>query len=236
MNLRRWGHQLGNQRLRRKSKRKGPGSAPGARAGAPSPGGVRGFQGHSLDALPSVVRFVCCLPDPTWARSFVTGVDAALSPEILEPGRRQFGVAHGVLDVLMAEVGLQGAGVMAGIGEGEAASVAPPRRRLDARGCAARRWADATARLSDFQWFALRLRGAVLSREFPFSRSLVSEEEAFIGQYARIVLGGDAGAQRVSAVAARNSNVFLLAAGVRGRAICRVARRTFTSGLSQNRT
>jgi hypothetical protein len=47
-----------------------------------------------------------------------------LPPEILEPVRRQFSVAHGVLNVAMAKIRLQGAGVMAGIGEGEAAGVA----------------------------------------------------------------------------------------------------------------
>jgi hypothetical protein len=34
-------------------------------------------------------------------------------PEILEPRRRQFGVPHSVLDVVVAEIGLQGAGVVA---------------------------------------------------------------------------------------------------------------------------
>jgi hypothetical protein len=45
------------------------------------------------------------LPEPTNL--------VALSPEILEPRRRQLGITHGVLDVLVAEVGLQGARVMA---------------------------------------------------------------------------------------------------------------------------
>jgi hypothetical protein len=47
-----------------------------------------------------------------------------LPPEVLEPGRRQLGIAHRVLDVAMAEVGLQGAGVVASIGKRKAAGVA----------------------------------------------------------------------------------------------------------------
>src|SRR5262249_53856622 len=39
-----------------------------------------------------------------------------LAPEILEPVRRKFGVAHGVLDVAMAEPGLQRPRVVAGVG------------------------------------------------------------------------------------------------------------------------
>lgn len=33
------------------------------------------------------------------------------SPEVLEPCRRQFGVPDGVLDVAVAEIGLQGSGL-----------------------------------------------------------------------------------------------------------------------------
>jgi hypothetical protein len=40
-----------------------------------------------------------------------------LTPEILEPGRRQFGVADGMLDVPVAEIGLQRPRVVALIGE-----------------------------------------------------------------------------------------------------------------------
>jgi len=47
-----------------------------------------------------------------------------LPPEILEPIRRQLGIAHGVLNVPVAEIGLQGARVVAGICQGEAATVA----------------------------------------------------------------------------------------------------------------
>jgi hypothetical protein len=40
---------------------------------------------------------------------------SSLSPEILEPHRRQLGIAPRVLDVAMAEVGLQSAGIMSSI-------------------------------------------------------------------------------------------------------------------------
>jgi hypothetical protein len=45
------------------------------------------------------------------------------APEVLETMRRQLGVAHRVLDVLVPEIGLQGAGVVAGVGQGVAAAV-----------------------------------------------------------------------------------------------------------------
>jgi hypothetical protein len=45
------------------------------------------------------------------------------APEVVEPRRRQLGVAHRVLDVLVAKVCLQRPGVVAGICEGEAAGV-----------------------------------------------------------------------------------------------------------------
>src|SRR4051794_40998969 len=44
-------------------------------------------------------------------------------PEILEPLRGQLGVAHGVLDVLVPQPLLQGAGVPAVVGQLEAAGV-----------------------------------------------------------------------------------------------------------------
>ena len=44
-------------------------------------------------------------------------------PEVLETGRRQFGVAHRVLDVAVAQIGLQRPGIDAVIGELEAACV-----------------------------------------------------------------------------------------------------------------
>src|SRR5262249_42684024 len=47
----------------------------------------------------------------------------SIVPEILEPGRRQFGVAHRVLDVLVAEVGLERSRVDAAIGEMKPASM-----------------------------------------------------------------------------------------------------------------
>jgi hypothetical protein len=43
--------------------------------------------------------------------------------KILEPYRRQFGVAYGVLDILMAEIGLQRPGVVPLVGERVAAGV-----------------------------------------------------------------------------------------------------------------
>jgi len=46
-----------------------------------------------------------------------------LSPEILEPVGRHFGVAHRVLDVLMPEVVLQGSGVVTIIGKLKPAGV-----------------------------------------------------------------------------------------------------------------
>src|SRR5437764_13944478 len=53
-----------------------------------------------------------------------------LPPEVLEPVRRQLGIAHRVLDVLVAEPRLQRAGVVAGIGQGVAAAV-PQHMRVD---------------------------------------------------------------------------------------------------------
>jgi hypothetical protein len=44
-------------------------------------------------------------------------------PEVLEAGRRQLGVAHCVLDVAVAQIGLQRPGIDAVIGELEAACV-----------------------------------------------------------------------------------------------------------------
>ena len=51
--------------------------------------------------------------DPANLLQMFRTVEAIWSPEILEAARRQLGVADGVLNVLVAEVGLQGAGVMA---------------------------------------------------------------------------------------------------------------------------
>jgi hypothetical protein len=47
-----------------------------------------------------------------------------LAPEVLEPIRRQLGVPHRVLDVLMPEVGLQRTSIATGIRQGVAAAVA----------------------------------------------------------------------------------------------------------------
>ena len=44
-------------------------------------------------------------------------------PEILEPRRRQLGIANRVLDILVAEVGLQGPRIVALVGQREAAGV-----------------------------------------------------------------------------------------------------------------
>jgi len=48
---------------------------------------------------------------------------ASLSPEIPESSRRQFGVAHRVLDIAVTEVGLQRPRVVALVRQGEAAGV-----------------------------------------------------------------------------------------------------------------
>jgi hypothetical protein len=45
----------------------------------------------------------------------------SISPEVLEPRGRQFGVADRVLDVLVAEVSLQGPGIVALVRQGEPA-------------------------------------------------------------------------------------------------------------------
>ena len=50
-----------------------------------------------------------------------TGHRCGLTPEVLEPIRRQLGVTHGVLDVFVAEPRLQRPRVVAGIGQGVAA-------------------------------------------------------------------------------------------------------------------
>jgi hypothetical protein len=58
------------------------------------------------------------------AKASMWTVPPSIPPEVLEPIRRQLGVAHGVLDIAVAEIGLQGAGVVALICQGEAAGVA----------------------------------------------------------------------------------------------------------------
>jgi len=68
--------------------------------------------------------------DPSNHRIFVSttflakiGQSASVTPEVLEARGRQFGVAHGVLDVSMAEIHLQGARVGALVGKLKAAGV-----------------------------------------------------------------------------------------------------------------
>ena len=52
------------------------------------------------------------------------------APEVPEPTRRQLGVAHGMLDVAMPEPCLQGARIVAGVRQGQAARV-PEHVRVD---------------------------------------------------------------------------------------------------------
>src|SRR6516162_5882786 len=49
---------------------------------------------------------------------------APSAPEVFEPRRRQLSVADRVLDVLVAQIGLKGAGIVALVGQGESAGVA----------------------------------------------------------------------------------------------------------------
>ena len=49
---------------------------------------------------------------------------ALVRPQVAETGRRQLGVTHGVLDVLVPEIGLLGARVGAAVGQRIAASMA----------------------------------------------------------------------------------------------------------------
>ena len=61
------------------------------------------------------------------------GQSASVAPEVLEARGRQLGVAHGVLDVAMAEIRLQGADVGALVGKLKAAGVSEHVRvRLEA--------------------------------------------------------------------------------------------------------
>ena len=53
-----------------------------------------------------------------------TGLADDLAPEVLEPIRRQLGIAHGVLNVLVPEICLEGASIVAFVGQGEAAGMA----------------------------------------------------------------------------------------------------------------
>src|SRR5262249_41074573 len=59
--------------------------------------------------------------------------DRRLSPEVLKSIRRKFGVAHCMLDVAMAEPGLQRPRVVAGVSQGIATCV-PEHVRMDREG------------------------------------------------------------------------------------------------------
>ena len=54
----------------------------------------------------------------------VTALLSALSPKVPKSTRRQLGVTHRVLNVLVAEIGLQGARVVSLVGQGEATGMA----------------------------------------------------------------------------------------------------------------
>jgi hypothetical protein len=57
----------------------------------------------------------------------------SLAPEILEPRRRQLRVPDGVLNIAVTQVGLHGPGVVAGVGEREAAGM-PQHVRVNREG------------------------------------------------------------------------------------------------------
>ena len=56
-------------------------------------------------------------------RIVVIYICALTAPEILEPRRRKLGVAHRVLDVAVAEIGLQGARIVSLVRQRVAAGV-----------------------------------------------------------------------------------------------------------------
>src|SRR5262245_44870581 len=68
---------------------------------------------RTLRCMPSTLKPTCLWKPP----------QGALSPEVPEPLGRQLSVANGMLDILVTQVGLQGARIMAFVGEGEAAGV-----------------------------------------------------------------------------------------------------------------
>jgi hypothetical protein len=84
----------------------------------------RGRTGES--ASPSGVRWVLASLhlSVTFAQPRRQQNLCRLPPEILEPVRRQFSIAERVLDIAVVKIRMQGARVMAGIGEGEAAGMA----------------------------------------------------------------------------------------------------------------
>src|SRR3974390_3282428 len=61
---------------------------------------------------------------------FVPSASARLPPKIFDPRRRQFGIAHGVLNILVTKVRLQRSGIMSLVGERVAAGV-PEHVRMD---------------------------------------------------------------------------------------------------------
>src|SRR5207248_6628342 len=76
-------------------------------------------------------RFDGTILSPSSREPWIDGSKAArTAPKVLEPMRRQLGVAHRVLDVFVAEPCLQRPGVMAGLGERVAAAV-PQHVRVD---------------------------------------------------------------------------------------------------------
>jgi hypothetical protein len=81
-----------------------------------------------LIALILVVAAVACL-----AVALDYALFGWLSPEVSESVARQLGIANCVLDVPVAEIGLQRAGVVAIIGQLEAAGV-PQHVRMDRKG------------------------------------------------------------------------------------------------------
>src|SRR5215471_3430440 len=71
---------------------------------------------HSFAGPAPYLLRVPSLRTPTPRGSCMPALPAASTPKVLEPMRRQFGVAHRVLDVLVPEVSLQRACVVAGVG------------------------------------------------------------------------------------------------------------------------
>jgi hypothetical protein len=76
-----------------------------------------------LMAAKSVERSCICDDDVSQSGSPSVRPKGSLPPEVLEAIRRQFGIAHGVLDVFVAEIGLQRPCIVAFVGEGKAAGV-----------------------------------------------------------------------------------------------------------------
>jgi hypothetical protein len=79
--------------------------------------------GNGLHCPWRVRRCVFALSRPSTTFLAKIGQSVSVAPEVLEARGRQFGVAHGVLDVSMAEIRLQGARVGALVGKLKAAGV-----------------------------------------------------------------------------------------------------------------